>query len=991
MSNKTLTATVRLNTSQAEKALSNLSKKIENIQKVLNGTKGRSGLETQVNRATIASEKARQAVVKTQVAEQKLAQEKHKTAVAAEKAASATIATQQAEEKLRASTFATQVAEEKVATQKQKTAEATAKTQLAQQRVNTEMENTALKAEKVKKATIDTEIAQQKLTAQVAKTQTIMDRLSKAKTEANSKLTQIVNKVKQWFSNQNQVNSATRSTNNILGSIWSKLKGIAATYLGIMGGKALINTADTVTSAQNKLNYVAAQQLGSSGTNADGSYSAATLKTTQTAMDKMYASSQKVSMGYSEMMSNVSKSMTLAGKSFQNSTDNAIRFQEIMAEAYTIGGASAQEMRSSMYQMIQALGAGTLAGDELRSVREGAPLAYKAIEEFAQGVYNTEESLKDLASQGKITSDMVVAAIMRSGEAMDEAFAKTYVTFAQFWTMVKNAAMKAFEPVAVMLRKMLNESIDNGLIEKIEMVFVTVSKILQITFKLIANGIQWVADNWSWLSQVIIFALILMGTYFIITKTIAIVSAIASAIAWLKAHWVLALIVAIIAVVIYFFYQLATGAITASQFIVRALLVVAAVLLLIGLIIGFTPLIVAAAVVAAVAFIYWALDLVCALIWVAITFIGNLIQSIGNFIMACIAALAAFIANAVSFILNVIISTLTVIATAIQNCINFIINLATGLYNAISAICTNIGIAFVNVWNGAKEAFWSFVADVLGGLASLEGPINGILAAFGKAPVNLSGMASAARSKAGSYSQQSYVDVGSAFSKGFNSKSYSSIGDAWSNGMKTYDYVSIGDAWSSGMSTFGTGLSDWSLEDAMNTGADFGNSIKDKVDDWGSNLLFGSSIADKINSIGDLRADDYSKKTPQSFLDRIGDALGLDFGDLANGFPKADDPAYSVADAYDYPSVDDLTDGVGKIGGDTGKIAKSMELTEEDLQFLRDLANMEWKKEYTTASITVDMTNYNSLNGDGDLDGIVTKLTDKLYEELEVFADGVYA
>ena len=52
---------------------------------------------------------------------------------------------------------------------------------------------------------------------------------------------------------------------------------------------------------------------------------------------------------------------------------------------------------------------------------------------------------------------------------------------------------------------------------------------------------------------------------------------------------------------------------------------------------------------------------------------------------------------------------------------------------------------------------------------------------------------------------------------------------------------------------------------------------------------------------------------------------------------------------------------------------------------------MEWKKEYTTAAITVDMSNYNTINGEGDLDGIVTKLADKLYEEMDYLANGTYA
>jgi hypothetical protein len=52
---------------------------------------------------------------------------------------------------------------------------------------------------------------------------------------------------------------------------------------------------------------------------------------------------------------------------------------------------------------------------------------------------------------------------------------------------------------------------------------------------------------------------------------------------------------------------------------------------------------------------------------------------------------------------------------------------------------------------------------------------------------------------------------------------------------------------------------------------------------------------------------------------------------------------------------------------------------------------MEWKKEFTTAEIKVDMTNYNTINDKSDLDGIFTKLSEELLEELNIGADGVYA
>jgi hypothetical protein len=115
-------------------------------------------------------------------------------------------------------------------------------------------------------------------------------------------------------------------------------------------------------------------------------------------------------------------------------------------------------------------------------------------------------------------------------------------------------------------------------------------------------------------------------------------------------------------------------------------------------------------------------------------------------------------------------------------------------------------------------------------------------------------------------------------------------------------------------------------------------------------------------------------------LDELKNKLGLD-GLLKNPF----DEQYAPNGGYDPENA------LKGIKGDTGDIADSMDLTKEDLEYLRRVADMEWKKEFTTASITVDMSNYNTINGENDLDGIVTKLADKLYEEMDYMANGVYA
>jgi tape measure domain-containing protein len=813
------------------------------------------------------------------------------------------------------------------------------------------------------------------------KTATTAKRVSTALNNAGSKVSNIRSKTQQWASAQRNVNTSLKSSNSLMGSIGSKLKHLAATYLGIMGAKAVVGTSDMITSAENKLNYVSAQQLGASGANSDGSYSQATFNATQQAMDKMYASSQKVRMGYGDMMTNVSKSMALAGDAFAGNTDNAIRFQEIMAEAYAVGGASAQEMSTSMYQMIQALGAGVLAGDELRSVREGAPLAYQAIEEFAQGVYNTEESLKDLASQGKITSDMVVAAVMNAGNKMDNAFAQTKQTFAQTWEQIKNAATYAFRPISTMLNDTLNNAIDSGLISKVEALFTGVSKVIQIVIKVIANAISWIADNWYWLQHVVVGALIAIGSYMLVTGAIAVASAIKTAIAWIAANWVLLLIVASIALIVYGFYLVTQGALTMTQFLVYCAVVIGAAFLIAGIIMGSIPMLIIAAILLLLAVIFMFFEEVCyGAAWLAawivniLSFIWNVVVWVIQAIASAVAWLIAMCVNIILFFVKLWVAEIMFIYTLIQWVVAGIVNLAMGIWNVISAVCQNIGIAFSNAWNGALSSFWNFIASCMEGLDWLAKPISAIAELFGKS-FNYEGFTASLRAKADGYSakQKDYVNVGDAWSSGWNTMKFDSMSDNVSAGWNVVDFVDAnalaGNTWDflGGLHTGYADANAWG-----SAAGNWGAGVKNSINDWGSQFKKGDS-ADK-----------------GSLLDNIGNSLGLDFSGMGK-YPNVNDPSNSVADSYNMPSNDDLLKGVDGIKDNTGDIKDGLDLTNEDLDYLRRIADMEWKKEFTTAVINVEMNNNNNVNGEMDLKSIAISLRELVEDEMYAAANGVYA
>ena len=89
--------------------------------------------------------------------------------------------------------------------------------------------------------------------------------------------------------------------------------------------------------------------------------------------------------------------------------------------------------------------------------------------------------------------------------------------------------------------------------------------------------------------------------------------------------------------------------------------------------------------------------------------------------------------------------------------------------------------------------------------------------------------------------------------------------------------------------------------------------------------------------------------------------------------------------------LSNISNNTGNTAGNTGKISDTLDATEEDLQYLRDIAERETINRFTTAEIKVDFTSNNNINSEMDIDGIVDSLGEKLEERLEVVANGVYA
>ncbi|RTL95479.1 phage tail tape measure protein [Ancylobacter aquaticus] len=108
---------------------------------------------------------------------------------------------------------------------------------------------------------------------------------------------------------------------------------------------------------------------------------------------------------------------------------------EVVAKAFKVGGASANEQAAGILQLGQALGSGVLQGDELRSLRENAPVIAKAI---ATEMGVSIAALKELGAQGKITSDIVFRALINAQREVAKQFNTTNATIKDGITTVNN-------------------------------------------------------------------------------------------------------------------------------------------------------------------------------------------------------------------------------------------------------------------------------------------------------------------------------------------------------------------------------------------------------------------------------------------------------------------------------------------------------------------------------------------------------------------------
>ena len=102
--------------------------------------------------------------------------------------------------------------------------------------------------------------------------------------------------------------------------------------------------------------------------------------------------------------------------------------------------------------------------------------------------------------------------------------------------------------------------------------------------------------------------------------------------------------------------------------------------------------------------------------------------------------------------------------------------------------------------------------------------------------------------------------------------------------------------------------------------------------------------------------------------------------------------AGSYADLSGYGAgMEGIGSGVEDIAGNTGAMADSMEITGEELKYLRDIAEQEAVNRFTTAEVKIEQTNHNTIKNGMDLDGVMSGMTDMVNEAIDISTEGVHS
>ena len=238
----------------------------------------------------------------------------------------------------------------------------------------------------------------------------------------------------------NQTSGAARSAAASTNALGNSIKRLAAQFLSFQAIKGIINISDQMTAATARLDMMN-----------DG------LQTTAELNQMIFDSAERSRGSYQATADLVSKLGILAGNAFSSSAE-IVAFAEQINKQMAIAGTSTTGAQAAMLQLTQAMASGVLRGEELNSILEQTPTIAQAIAKYMQVDVGT---MRELASEGKITAQVVKNAMFAAADETNAKFEQMPYTWGQVFQKAGTTLTKAFQPVLRVIGQLADLAANN--------------------------------------------------------------------------------------------------------------------------------------------------------------------------------------------------------------------------------------------------------------------------------------------------------------------------------------------------------------------------------------------------------------------------------------------------------------------------------------------------------------------------------------------------